>query len=120
MNFVVFDTINGWPISIFLNLVFAHFLCDFALQNDKMAVEKCPGRDVTLPWYWWLTAHSATHGLAVSLITGIPLFGILEMGMHFLLDYSKCRFRLSLAFDQAGHIFCKFLWASLLVWLRLA
>ena len=25
LNFVALDTINGWPISIFLNLVFAHF-----------------------------------------------------------------------------------------------
>jgi len=117
MDFVISNTFHGWPISVFLNLVFAHFLCDFALQNDKMAVEKCPGRDVTLPWYWWLTAHSATHGLAVSLITGIPFLGVLELLLHFLLDYSKCRFRLSLALDQAGHIFCKFLWASSLVWI---
>ena len=45
----------------------AHFVCDFTLQPDRMAVEKVRGMDVTLDWRWWLTAHAATHGLAVSL-----------------------------------------------------
>ena len=120
MIFLLSPDIGGWPLGVFLNLVFAHFVCDFALQNDKMAVEKCPGRDVTLPWYWWLTSHSATHGLAVSLVTGIPYLGILESILHFLLDYSKCRFGISLFIDQASHILRKMLWATLLIWIKMS
>ena len=41
-------------LNLFLLLVMAHFVADFGLQNDRMAVEKCPGKGVTLPWQWWL------------------------------------------------------------------
>ena len=36
-----------------------HFLCDFGLQSDRMACEKCAGYDGTLPWGWWLGSHGA-------------------------------------------------------------
>jgi hypothetical protein len=36
-----------------------HFLCDFGLQSDRMACEKCAGHDGTLPWGWWLGSHGA-------------------------------------------------------------
>ena len=98
---------------LFVNLILAHFLCDFALQNDKMAVEKCPGWDATLPWYWWLISHAGTHGLAVSLLTGVPILGLFELVLHAVIDYSKCRFRLSLTLDQLLHAFCKMAWALL-------
>jgi hypothetical protein len=73
-------------------LVMAHFLGDFGLQSDRMAVEKCPGCDRTLPWPWWLTAHAAIHGV---------------------IDLFKCRGRYSLAVDQLLHLICKLLWALL-------
>ena len=44
-----------------------------------MAVEKCP-EDVTLNWRWWITAHAATHGFMVSLLTGVPLLGLRRWG----------------------------------------
>ena len=51
------------PFELLILLVFGHFLADFPLQSDRMAVEKCPGKDAVLDWRWWLAAHSATHGL---------------------------------------------------------
>lgn len=35
-------------INILILLILAHFVADFVLQNDRMAVEKCPGKDITL------------------------------------------------------------------------
>ena len=67
-------------------LVMGHFVGDFVLQSDRMAVEKYPGSDVTLPWSYWLTAHSACHGLLVAWITGIPALGIAEWAAHWLID----------------------------------
>ena len=96
-------------------LVLAHFVCDFTLQTDRMALEKVPGRDNTLDWRWWLLSHSATHGFAVALITGIPLLGLAELVFHAIIDWSKSRFRFSLACDQALHVACKLLWAALVV-----
>ena len=92
-------------------LVLAHFVCDFSLQSDRMAREKVPGRDVTLDWRWWLLSHSVTHGLAVALITGLPLLGLAELVLHAIIDWSKSRFRFSLACDQVLHIACKCVWA---------
>ena len=88
----------------------AHFVCDFALQPDRMAVEKVRGMDVTLDWRWWLTAHAATHGLAVSLLTGVPLLGLAEWASHALIDWQKGRLMFSLFVDQALHVACKIVW----------
>ena len=96
-------------------LVLAHFVCDFSLQSDRMALEKVPGRDVTLDWRWWLLSHAATHGLLVALITGTPWLGFAELVFHAIIDWSKSRFRFSLACDQVLHVACKFVWASQVV-----
>lgn len=96
-------------------LVMAHFLADFGLQNDRMAVEKCPGRDVTLPWQWWLGSHAAIHGFFVAVLTGVPLLGVAEWVTHALIDIAKCRKRFGLKTDQALHLLSKLLWAALAV-----
>ena len=95
---------------LFALLLMGHFLGDFGLQNDRMAVEKCPGHDVTLAWQWWLTAHAAIHGFLVALITGLPLIGLAEWLAHALIDIGKCRFKYSLLCDQLLHVFTKILW----------
>lgn len=69
-----------------------------------MAVEKVKGMDETLDWRWWLTAHSATHGLAVSLLTGIPFLGLAEWIFHALIDWLKSRLMFSLLLDQTLHV----------------
>ena len=79
-----------------------------------MAVEKSPGRDLTLCWGWWLGAHAATHGFAVALLTGIPVLGVLETLLHAIIDWAKIRFRFSLTLDQILHLSCKFIWVFLL------
>ena len=102
-------------LNLLILLILAHFVCDFVLQSDRMAVEKSSGRDVTLYWGWWLGAHAATHGLAVALLTGIPIFGLMEMFLHAIIDWAKIRFRLTLAVDQSFHLLCKLIWVSLLL-----
>ena len=101
--------------NVLILLVLAHFVCDFPLQNDRMALEKVPGQDATLDWRWWLLSHAATHGLAVALMTGIPWLGFAELVFHAIIDWSKSRFRFSLACDQVLHIACKFVWAAQVV-----
>ena len=101
-------------VSVLLLLLMAHFLCDFGLQSDRMAREKCRGCDKVLPWGWWLTAHGAIHGLAVALLTGVPLLGAAEMGIHILIDHNKCKGRINFTTDQILHMLCKGLWVALL------
>ena len=94
-----------------------------------MAQEKCRGKDHTLPWQWWLTAHAAIHGFLVSLITGVVWLGVMEWLAHMLIDYGKCRHRYSLGVDQLLHMGCKAIWIVVMLangwlgasaWIRLA
>ena len=78
-----------------------------------MAQEKCAGADPTLPWWIWLIAHGAIHGLIVALLTGIPLLGLGEWVLHALIDDGKCRHRYSIVTDQMLHLSCKAVWAAL-------
>ena len=106
------------PLDLLILLILGHFLADFPLQGDKMAVEKCPGKDVTLDWRWWLSAHAGTHGFVVTLITGMPLLGVAEMAVHSLIDLGKCRLGYKLIVDQAMHWACKFIWVVCVVTIR--
>ncbi len=105
-------TIDALNLLILLGL--AHFFCDFVLQSDRMAKEKVPGLDSTLNWRWWLIAHAATHGLAVALITSIPLLGVAETVAHAIIDWLKGRLHFSLALDQSAHLACKLIWVCLI------
>ena len=98
-------------LALLLMLAMGHFVGDFALQGDRMAVEKCAGRDHTLPWYWWLGAHTAIHGFLVAWITGLPWLGLAEWLVHAVIDVSKCRGRFGLGLDQTLHLLCKVVWA---------
>ena len=103
------------PLQLFILLILGHFVADFPLQGDRMAVEKCPGKDVVLNWRWWLSSHAATHGFVVAILTGFPVLGLCEMLIHGLIDYGKCRHRYSIVTDQLLHLGCKAGWAALVV-----
>ena len=102
-------------LNLLILLVLAHFVCDFVLQSDRMAVEKSPGRDDTLHWSWWLGSHAATHGLAVALLTDVPLLGLMETLLHAIIDWLKIRSRFALVVDQSLHLLCKLTWVLLLI-----
>ena len=99
--------------NLLLLLAMGHFVADFALQGDRMAVEKCPGQGVVLGWGWWLCAHAAIHGFFVAVITGVPLLGLAEWLVHGLIDFGKCRRCYRMGADQFLHLLCKVLWTGL-------
>lgn len=102
-------------LEVFCLLVMGHFVGDFALQSDRMAVEKCRGKDQTMAWQWWLTAHAAIHGFLVAVLSGVVWLGMLEWFLHALIDLGKCRHRYGLGVDQGLHLFCKILYVALIV-----
>lgn len=101
-------------LDLFALLAMGHFLGDFGLQSDRMAIEKCPGRDATLPWIWWLVAHAGIHGFLVAVLTGVPVLGVAEWALHSLIDMGKCRRWYGLGLDQSLHLGCKLLWTVVL------
>ena len=101
------STIIYTNLDLFILLALGHFLGDFALQSDRMAIEKCPGRDAILDWRWWLVSHGAIHGFIVAVITAIPVLGLIECIIHSIIDFGKCRVGYSLMIDQSLHLICK-------------
>ena len=100
-------------LELFSLLVMGHCVADFGLQNDRMAVEKCPGKGVALPWQWWLGSHAAIHGFFVAVLTGLPFLGLGEWFLHAVIDLGKCRKRYGLKTDQGLHVLSKLLWVVL-------
>ena len=116
---------------MFLYLIVAHFLCDYPLQGNYMAMaknrhlydkepfkgdepfeDKYDGFSVQRwkEWFWVLSGHAIIHGGAVALITGIWWLGVLETIAHWLIDDAKCGGKLSYNQDQVLHIACKVVW----------
>jgi hypothetical protein len=102
-------------LEVFFLLVMGHFVGDFALQSDRMAVEKCRGKDQTLAWQWWLTAHAGIHSFLVAVLSGVVWLGMLEWFLHALIDLGKCRHRFGLGVDQGLHILCKLVYVVMIV-----
>lgn len=93
-------------IHTFILLVFAHFLCDFALQNDFVAKFKAryiEGKYNPM-WYWVLPAHAGIHALAVLLITHSVILSLFMFITHTAIDYTKCAGKISFNKDQTLHL----------------
>ena len=46
-------------------LLLGHFVADFAIQTDTVALNKCPKNKSKISWVWWMTGHVSIHGLIV-------------------------------------------------------
>ena len=104
-------------ITIFLLLVAGHLVCDYVFQTDPIAKGKNRNTEPCLfgvDWWYWMTTHAVTHGLAVGTITGSVFLGLLETLAHWLIDFGKCEKWYGLHVDQALHIACKILWVIIL------
>lgn len=103
-------------LSLLFALVIGHALCDFPLQGQFLAAGK--NRNTKMPdpegdpfpgnlWAYCLTAHALIHAGMVWVITGSPLFALIELVCHWLIDFGKCEKWTNFAGDQALHILCK-------------
>lgn len=101
-------------------LLVGHALMDYALQSEAMALEKDRHSKTPLqksvPWYYWLSAHSLCHGGAVYLITQSVSLGILETVIHWFIDYAKCDRWFGIHMDQILHVACKVAWWLMVVY----
>lgn len=95
-------------------LVAAHALCDYPLQGDFLARAKDRNTDIgKMLWPHALFAHAMIHGGAVLLITGLLPLAIAEACIHAVTDWQKCEKRISANTDQAVHLLCKIVWATI-------
>jgi hypothetical protein len=103
-------------LDIIFYLIVGHFLADFSLQTDIIAKFKNPNlneeavNSTGVPWYYWMLAHCSIHGMLVGLILGIWWIGLLEIIIHFAIDYSKCKKIINIHHDQFLHLIWKIIW----------
>jgi hypothetical protein len=109
---------SNW-VNLLFWLIVAHQLMDFALQTPNIAVEKNRHSSSPLqrevPWFYWMTAHAFLHGGAVALVTHSVGYGILETGVHWLIDFAKCEGLTNIHIDQFLHYLCKVLWVIMIM-----
>lgn len=103
-------------LTLFLILVFFHFLFDYPLQGDflskaKNMVAPIPG----VPWYQAMGAHCFMHAFAVWFMSGMIALFVLEFVTHWITDCLKCKGIIDFNVDQAIHIIMKAIYAFILV-----
>lgn len=112
-------------LALLFFLIAAHALMDYALQSEVIATCKCRDCDnpiaKSVPWYYWLTAHTLLHGAAVGAVfrwfgfdwNTAMLFAAAETVIHWVIDYGKCEKWYGIHADQGLHVACKLLWFGL-------
>ena len=100
---------------IFFALLIAHSLGDHPLQGDYVAVYK--NRHVKPPkeldplqpsvWFHCLTAHALIHGGLVWIVLDSPVFALIEVILHWIIDALNAEGWTNIHVDQMLHILCK-------------
>jgi hypothetical protein len=107
-------------LNLFILLIGGHFIGDYVLQNDAIALGKNRKADparLGVNWFYWMGSHAVTHGFIVGLITQSVALGIIETILHFIIDDIKCMDGINLHIDQALHFICKILYIAILVYI---
>jgi hypothetical protein len=73
---------------LFFTLIAGHYLADFALQTEFMAVKKAKAFIEPIGFHV-LTAHAAIHGLVAGVISGHFWVGVFVAVTHWLIDFGK-------------------------------
>ena len=124
LSMIVADpqTVQGMLL-VFLALAIGHAVTDFPLQGPFLSDAKNRHADIsayfnkeTPPGVWLhaLTAHSLIHSGAVWLITGSAVLAVVELVLHWLIDYAKCEGWTGFNTDQLLHYVCKLAYAMLI------
>jgi hypothetical protein len=98
-------------------VIAAHFVCDYTLQTEAVAIGKNRSINKTrfgVDWWYWMMGHSFTHGVALYLITGSVAAAVCDTFTHFMIDDSKCAGIFGIHVDQALHIVWRVLVVAIL------
>ena len=101
-------------LPVFFALLIAHALCDHPLQGQFLALNKNrhyrandAGLSTSTLWPYCLTSHALIHAGGVWLVTGSCLLGIIELVLHWVIDFLKEEGIINLHVDQLLHVLCK-------------
>lgn len=102
-------------VTLLAVLVLVHLLMDYPLQGDFLAKGKAGAFEPHAPAWLLLLSHVLMHGIAVGLVMGSILFGLVEMAAHWIIDRWKIKGSISFVQDQCWHLFCKVVYVATLV-----
>jgi hypothetical protein len=98
-------------VSLFLQLLIGHALCDYPLQGDFIGKFKSHRVASPIPgaiiWWHLLSAHCLIHSGAVWIVTGSATLAVVELVAHWLIDYLKSAGVTNFHQDQLLHVACK-------------
>jgi len=89
-------------------LIAIHFIADYTLQTEAVALGKNRVIDKAqfgVPWYYWMTSHAFTHAFGVGWFTGNYECAVFEFVTHFIIDTLKCHGKIGIHLDQY-YYFC--------------
>lgn len=111
---------------VFFAMVIGHALADYPLQGRFLSMAKNRHADVSCLfggekpprgiWIHALTAHSLIHAGMVWLLTGSVALGLVELVLHWLIDFAKCEKLMNFTVDQLLHVACKAGYALFIVY----
>jgi|SRR5271156_5963851 len=106
------------PATILILLIMAHFVADYPLQGEFLAIQKNPwlAEDKKFaPWYQAMVAHCFIHAGFVFIITNNIWIGLVELIAHFITDSAKCKGRINYNQDQFIHIAWKIMYVIVIL-----
>ncbi len=99
-------------IDLLFWLLVGHAICDYPLQGDFLSRGKNHRNPIPgIPWWQCLAAHSLIHAGMVMLVTGRPVFALIEFVAHAATDYLKSEGALGFNEDQLQHVLLKIIFA---------
>ena len=109
--------------AIFL-LFAAHALMDYPLQGEFLS--NCKNRhfllqrqDPTRPVSIWpicMTAHCLLHAVMVWAVTGCFVLCLVELALHWIIDFAKCEKWTTFHQDQGLHLLSKIAYVAVIFW----
>jgi len=128
MMMTLLEVPSGWSGMAILAfaLVIGHVLADYPLQGKFLATAKNrhANSDTLLGetetprglWIHALTAHAMIHCAAVWLISGSLLLGLIELVLHWVIDFIRCEKKIGYTTDQMLHVACKIGYAAAIIY----
>jgi len=110
--------------AILFALLIGHALADYPLQGAFLAKAKDRHSDSgamfaeSVPpkglWIHALTAHSLVHAGSVWIVTGSVVLALVELVLHWIIDFAKCEGWTGFTTDQMLHVLCKIGYAAVI------